>query len=185
MLRIIGGSLKGRKLHSVRGMQVRPTADRLRESIFNILSFHVQDAIVLDLFAGTGAFGIEAISRGAQFAVFIDYSPAAVSVIARNIQLCRIDPQTKIMKWNIRNNLNCIQSFQPAFNLVFMDPPYNRELLRPALFNLQRSNALQANAGLVIEHAAVEPFPQELTAFELRDQRKYGKTLVSFSNYVI
>ena len=185
MLRIIGGSLKGRKLCSVRGMKVRPTADRLRESIFNILSFRVQEAIVLDLFAGTGALGIEAISRGAEFAVFIDHSPAAVSVIARNTRLCKLDPQTKIMKWNIRNNLNCIQSHRPAFTLVFMDPPYNRELLRPALFNLQRSNALQENASLVIEHDAVEPFPEDLAAFELRDQRKYGKTLVSFLNYVI
>ena len=89
------------------------------------------------------------------------------------------------MKWSIKNNLNCIQSYRPPFNLVFMDPPYNQDLMRPALFNLQHSNALQENAALVVEHAATEPFPEDLAAFELRDQRKYGKTLVSFSSYVI
>jgi len=184
-LRVIGGNLRGKKLKSVHGPMVRPTADRLRESIFNILSFRTQEAVVLDLFAGTGAFGIEAISRSAEFATFIDHSKKALSVIAQNISSCDLDRHTKIIKWDIQKNLNCIQSFRPAFNLVFMDPPYNRNLIRPALSNLHRSNSLEQNACLVIEHAQLELIPEDLSEFQLKDQRRYGKTLVSLLNYVV
>lgn len=184
-LRIIGGSLRGKKLHTVNGMHVRPTADRLRESIFNILSSRVHEAIVLDLFAGTGAFGLEAISRGAEYAVFIDNNRDALAVIAKNIKACAVSRQTKIIRWNIKKNLNCIKSFNPAFNLVFLDPPYNQSIVKPALLGLFQSNSLEKEARVMIEHAVEEPLPKELQAYEIDDQRKYGKTLVSFLNYVI
>lgn len=184
-MRIIGGSLRGKKLQSVRGAAVRPTADRLRESIFSILFSRVRDAVVLDLFAGTGALGLESISRGAEFAVFIDHSRDAVSAIARNTKSCNLELQTKIIRWNIAANLNCIRSHRPAFDLVFMDPPYNRNLVRPALFNLQRSDCLEKGAVVVVEHAAAEPIPEDLPALKIDDQRKYGKTLVSFLGYVL
>ena len=184
-LRIISGSLRGKKLQAVRGRQVRPTADRLRESIFNILSSRVHEAIVLDLFAGTGALGIEAVSRGAEHAVFIDNSPGALAVIARNIEECAYSRLTKVIKWDISKTLNCIKSSSPPFKLVFIDPPYNRNLIKPALRNLYRSNSVAKGAYVVIEHAAAEPIPANLKAFEIDQQRKYGKTLVSFLSYVV
>jgi len=184
-LRIISGSLRGKKLHTVRGMKVRPTADRLRESIFNILSPRIHKAVVLDLFAGTGAFGIEAISRGAESAVFIDNSREALSVIARNIEACAFSNRTKIIKWDIARNLNCIKSFNQAFNLVFIDPPYSQGLINPSLLNLFKSGSLATGALVVLEHAAAEPLPAELGAFEIDDQRRYGKTLVSFLSCVV
>jgi len=184
-LRIIGGSFRGKKIFAVRGMRVRPTADRLRESIFNILSARVQDAVVLDLFAGTGALGIEAISRGAEYAVFVDNSRGALSVIARNIESCACGEQTMVIKWDVVRSLNCIKSFRPGFDLVFMDPPYGRNFIKPTLLNLYRSNSLAKGAYIVIEHAAAEPIPSDLEAFGLDDQREYGKTLVSFLNYMI
>jgi len=184
-LRIISGSLRGKKLHTVRGMKVRPTADRLRESIFNILSSRIHKAVVLDLFAGTGAFGIEAISRGAEYAVFIDNSREALSVIARNIEACAFSNRTKIVKWDIERNLNCIKSFNQAFNLVFIDPPYNQNIINPSLSNLFKSGSLATGACVVLEHSAAEPLPADLGAFEIEDQRKYGKTLVSFLSYVV
>lgn len=184
-VRIISGSLKGKKLQTVRGRQVRPTADRLRESIFNILSSRVHEAIVLDLFAGTGALGIEAVSRGAEYAVFIDNSPGALAVIARNIEACAYSRPTKVIKWDISKNLNCIKSSSRPFNLIFIDPPYNRNLIKPALRSLYRSNSLAKGACVVIEHAATEPIPANLEAFEIDHQRKYGKTLVSFLSYVV
>lgn len=97
-LRIIGGALKGKRLYSVRDMSIRPTADRLRESIFNILSQRVLDAVVLDLFAGTGALGIEALSRGAESVVFIDNRKGALSVLRRNIDSCMLDQKANIVK---------------------------------------------------------------------------------------
>ena len=184
-LRIISGSLRGKKLHTVRGMKVRPTADRLRESIFNILASRVPQAVVLDLFAGTGAFGIEAISRGAKYAVFVDSSREALSVIARNIEACAFSNRAKIIKWDIEKNLNCIKSFNPAFNLIFIDPPYNQNIINPSLLNLFKSGSLASGAWVVLEHAAAEPLQLEPGTFELEDQRKYGKTLVSFLSYVV
>jgi len=184
-LRIIGGDLKGKKLHSVRGPLIRPTADRLRESIFDILFLRVQGAIVLDLFAGSGALGIEALSRGAASAVFIDKHQSALSVIERNIRSCVFDDRTKIIQWNILKNLNCIKLTRPAFDLVFMDPPYHRDSIKPALFNLHRSGSLAKEACIIIEHTPSEPVPKDYVEFEIVDQRRYGKTIISFLNYMV
>ena len=184
-LRIVGGGLKGKKLHTVRGKAIRPTSDRLRESIFNILSFRVQGAVVLDMFAGTGALGIEALSRGAESAVFVDKSKTALSVIERNIRSCSFDNKAKIIKCNVIKGLNCIRLTGPVFNLVFIDPPYNRNIIKPALHKLCGKKSLEKGACIIVEHTAQEPIPEDLLAFEITDQRRYGKTVVSFLNYMI
>ena len=172
-------------MHSVRGVTIRPTADRLRESIFNILSHRVRNAVVLDLFAGTGALGIEALSRGAESAVFVDNNPGALSVIRRNITSCSFEKQAQIIKWDIRKNLNCLKSASTTFDLVFMDPPYNRGMVKPALLNLEKTGSLATGARLVVEHSPLEPIPDPVFMFEITDKRKYGKTLVSFLTYMI
>jgi 16S rRNA (guanine966-N2)-methyltransferase len=182
-LRVIGGDLKGKRLHTIPGKIIRPTADRLRESIFNILAFCVRGKVVLDLFAGTGALGIEALSRGAVFSTFIDQHKEAISVISRNINTCGLEGRTRIIKWNAIRNLNCIQSIHPAFNLVFMDPPYNENFLRPVLSNLYRSNCLEKGAVIIVEHSHLEPIPNDFRELAISDQRRYGKTLVSFLDY--
>ncbi|MBN1930315.1 MAG: 16S rRNA (guanine(966)-N(2))-methyltransferase RsmD [Desulfobacterales bacterium] len=183
-LRIIAGQLKGKKIYTVPGKITRPTSDRLRETIFNILSFRIQEAIVLDLFAGTGALGIEALSRGAKFAVFIDNYKESLHVIAKNLRLCELDnKKTQIIKWNIIKNLDCIKSIQPAFDLVLMDPPYGRNLIEGVLMHLHHSDCLKKGSWIVVEHNLSEPIPQTLFEFEMKDQRKYGKSLVSFLTY--
>lgn len=184
-MRIIAGHLKGKKLYAVRGTNTRPTADRLRESIFNILAAQVQGSAVLDLFAGTGALGIEALSRGADSAVFIDKEKRALAVIERNVRACSLGHRSKIIKWDILRNLNCLIPMREALNLVLMDPPYNRNCLKPALMNLHRSRCLEKGACMVVEHSAAETIPQDLAEFTIADQRRYGKTLVSFLNYVV
>lgn len=177
--------MKGKKLHSVQGSTIRPTSDRLRESIFNILSYRVLEAMVLDLFAGTGALGIEALSRGAESAVFVDNNQGALSVIKRNIKSCSFDKQAHIIKWDIKKNLNCLKSEGTAFNLVFMDPPYNQGMVKPALFNLEQTRSLEKGARIVVEHSPLEPIPGPVFMFEIADQRKYGQTLVSFLKYMV
>jgi 16S rRNA (guanine966-N2)-methyltransferase len=181
-LRIIAGERRGKTLKSVRGMATRPTADRVRESVFNILSHQVRNAAVLDLFAGTGAMGIEALSRGADAAVFIDDSRDALSVIRKNLEDCRFQDKATIIHWNIEKNLNCLSGVRERFDLVFMDPPYNKNLIVPALGHLLKSNCLKDNALIVIEHG-LEQIPADISDFCLTDQRKYGKTLVSFFKY--
>ena len=184
-MRIISGNLKAKKLHSARGKVIRPTSDRLRESIFNILSFHVKQAVVLDLFAGTGALGIEALSRGAESALFIDIHNGALSVIERNIKACGLENKAKIRKWDIIKNLNCIKSYRAAFDLIFIDPPYNKKFLQPTLRNLRKVESVKKVACLIIEHSLLEPIPLDFPEYELQDQRKYGKSLVSFLTYIV
>jgi 16S rRNA (guanine966-N2)-methyltransferase len=184
-IRIIGGELKGRKLVTVRGLKTRPTADRVRESIFNILGNSVRGARVLDLYAGTGAMGIEALSRGAESALFADDHKAALTALEKNIKMCSLQSRTNTIKWNIFNNLNVIRSYRPAFNLVFLDPPYNKNMIQPTLSNLDTSRCLENNSRLALEHSPLEPIPETLPAFKIFDQRRYGKTLVSFLIYMV
>lgn len=184
-MRIIGGSLKGKKLFSIPGKKIRPTADRLRESIFNILSFKVPEAIVLDLFSGTGAFGIESLSRGAKQAVFVEKSRDALYVIKRNIQAGALEKQAQVIKWDITKNLNCIRRIPFRYDLVFMDPPYNRDMIQKGLRNLYRSDCLNRGACIMVEHSASEPIPENTMEFAISNQRKYGKTLVTFLTNVL
>ena len=184
-MRIIGGSLKGKKLFSIPGKKVRPTADRLRESIFNILSYKVSEAIVLDLFSGTGAFGIESLSRGAKQVVFVEKSRAALSVIKRNIQACALEKQAQVIQWDITKNLNCLRRIPFRYDLVFMDPPYNRDMIQKGLRNLYHSDCVDQGGCIVVEHSASEPIPENTKEFAIFDQRKYGKTLVTFLTDVL
>ncbi|MGB5750849.1 MAG: 16S rRNA (guanine(966)-N(2))-methyltransferase RsmD [Desulfobacterales bacterium] len=184
-MRIIGGKLKGHKLRSVRGTKTRPTADRTREAIFNIIAFQVPGATVLDLFAGTGALGIEALSRGAQSAVFIDISNQSISVLRGNLASLPLESPTKVIQWDLSRNLNCLHSSALVIDLVFMDPPYNENLITPTLGHLHTSQCLANNAHIIVEHSHLDPvFPDQLP-FKIVDQRQYGKTLVAFLNYVL
>jgi len=185
VLRIIGGKFKGRKLRSVRGPRTRPTSGRTREAIFNIIALQVQGARVLDLFAGTGAFGVEALSRGAQSAVFIDISSHSLSVLRENLAAIPLENPTRAIRWDLTRDLNCLNSMPLAFDLVFMDPPYNKNMIAPALGHLRNSQSLESGARIIVEHSLLEPVEPGLLPFEMVDRRKYGKTLVSFLNYVV
>ena len=184
-MRIISGKCRGKKLNTFYGKNIRPTGDRMREAIFNILSTRVVEAVVLDLFAGTGALGLEALSRGAASAVFIDNHPEAVLLLNKNINACGMIQETRVVKWDIDRNLNCLKEIQPGFNLIFLDPPYNRNLVEPALVHLHKSHALQPGAYIVIEHSLDELLPPDPFGFSLKDQRNYGKSLVSFFQYMV
>jgi len=184
-IRIIGGELKGRKLLTVAGKQTRPTSDRVRESIFDILGDTVRDACVLDLYAGTGAMGIEALSRGAKWVLFAENHKAALAALAKNIKKCSLENRIRIVRCNILDNLNILQLHGAAFDLVFIDPPYNQEMIQPTLSHLAQSQCLANGARLAIEHSPREPIPEDQPEFEVADRRRYGKTLVSFLIYMV
>ena len=184
-LRIISGELKGKRLFSPKGIKIRPTAESIRESIFNILSSTILNSVVLDLFAGTGALGIEALSRGASFAVFMETDKDALSLIEKNVAACRLQGRIKIIRADIAKKKIALNNEFPSVNLVFMDPPYNKNLIKPALINLSASHFLQQNALIIIEHALTETLPEDVLEYKISDQRRYGKTLVSFLNYMI
>ena len=181
-MRVIGGRFRGTRLHTPKGVEIRPTADRLRESIFNILGSRPHTKRVLDLYAGTGAMGIEALSRGAAHAVFIDRNPGALDLIRKNIAKVRAAEQTTVIPWDIARNLQCLCG-REAFDLVFVDPPYRKGLIHRTLVNLQSAGI--EFTSVIIEHDGEERLGDLPHGFELRDQRRYGKTLVSFLDGVL
>ena len=140
---------------------------------------------MLDLFAGSGALGIEALSRGAASAVFVDQARAAQLCIRRNLQNLGLEDRTRVIPWNIQKNLNCLMSYKHSFDLVFMDPPYEIGAVAPALDNLVASGTLAPQARLVIEHSAREQITIPIDTLRLVDQRRFGKTLVSFLGSVV
>lgn len=169
-MRIITGKAKGLKLKSPKGMDTRPTADRIKESLFNILSNRIEfyDCKVLDLFAGTGALGLEAMSRGASNCKFIDKSTS--TIIKENIIRAKFETCTEVINGDVFNNLN------GEYDIIFCDPPYNKGLWQRALKLIDERNILSVNGVLIIEHGIDENFFEQLTKLELLKRIEYGKT---------
>ena len=183
-MRIIGGRLRGRKLQTFRGSEVRPTADRVRESLFNILGRKFIDANVLDLFAGTGALGIEALSRGARSAVFVDNSAQSLAVLCKNLDRCALRHHCRTIRWDITRNLKCLKEYPETFDLVFLDPPYHCGLVPATLQRLEESGCLASEAVLAAEHEIGAKFDIESSRFTCTDNRRYGRTALSFFSYL-
>ncbi len=179
-VRVIGGALRGKRLSPLRGLTIRPTTDYLRESIFNILAGGLEDAVVLDLFAGTGSLGIEALSRGAATAVFVDKAPQAIKTLTRNISACSLEAQSSILKRDVLRGLSFLKSIGLAFDLVFIDPPYDKGFAERTMQHLDRAKSTSDEVTIVIEHSRREVLPEEVARFVLSDRRHHGKTLVSF-----
>ncbi len=184
-MRIIAGQNKGFKLGAVPETGIRPTADRIREAVFSILGHKTRAASVLDLFAGTGAMGLEALSRGAQSAVFVDNNPQALSLIRNNIAKCRQETQARVISADAFCLTLDALAGAPAFNLAFVDPPYGENAIRQALSGLAGSGCLEKEALVVCEHGFTEKPNLKTEFFSLTDQRRYGKTLVSFFSHVV
>jgi 16S rRNA (guanine966-N2)-methyltransferase len=178
-LRIIGGNLKGKKLFTLKGVDLRPTADRVKEAIFDILQNCIHGKKVLDLFAGTGALGIEALSRGARKAVFVEGSARSRAVLLKNIGACRLKEQAEVLGRGAREGIKILEKRGELFDLVFLDPPYGKGLARHALQALSRGFILAPGALIVAEHAPSENL-DFLASLERIDQRRYGITQVSF-----
>ncbi|HVZ69119.1 MAG TPA: 16S rRNA (guanine(966)-N(2))-methyltransferase RsmD [Rhizomicrobium sp.] len=183
-MRITGGTLGGRKLVAPDGNRVRPTSDKARQAIFNILShndfeigFTLEGARVADLFAGTGALGIEAVSRGALFCLFVDDSAESRALIRQNVETLGLTGVTKIWRRNATNLGPMAPGSGGPFDLVFLDPPYRKNLIAPTLASL-REGWLAPGALIVAEYADDEM--PEWIGYRLIDHRVYGETRVSF-----
>ena len=169
-MRVVGGRLKGRNLASPSSQGIRPTADRLRESVFNIL---IEGARVLDLFAGTGALGIEAASRGAAFTLFVDNGAEARALLRNNVEALGLGGVTKVYRRDA-TNLGPAHPMEP-FSLVFLDPPYGKGLAEKALASLRDGGWLTAGALLVVEEAKAAAFTAP-DSFEELERRAYDDT---------
>jgi len=176
-MRVVGGRLRGRNLAAPSSQAIRPTADRLRESLFNILTHAygnpIDDARVLDLFAGTGALGIEAVSRGAAFALFVDNGAEARALLRNNVEALGLGGVTKVFRRDA-TNLGPAHPVEP-FSLVFLDPPYGKGFAEKALASLRDGGWLTAGALLVVEEAKAAGFAAP-DGFEEVKRRTYDDT---------
>jgi len=177
-MRIISGLNRGRKLTQIQGRDIRPTSDRVREALFNIIGPAIRGQRVLDLFAGTGAFGLEALSRGAQSALFVDAAPASCEVIKKNIELCRMTDQATIVCHDLVNHP--LPTSLDSFDLIFMDPPYNKGYPEKILEKEGFMDLLSPGATIIVEQDFKETLSPPLNGLDIYRQKKYSKTLVSF-----
>ena len=184
-VRIITGAWRGRSIEVPPGNTVRPTADRVREALFNRLAhafadtgFTLADAQVVDVFAGTGALGLEALSRGAAQATFLDRNPEAVALIKRNIAKLGCEDRAVVMN---ADGAHVPRAVSPS-NLAFLDPPYGEGLVVPALTGLARQGWLAPNALVVVETDADEIEPAA-EGYALLDRRTYGRVALSFLSF--
>jgi 16S rRNA (guanine966-N2)-methyltransferase len=179
-MRVISGKAKGRRLVAHKGQAVRPTADRVKESLFNILPRDFCRMKVLDLFAGTGNLGIEALSRGAEKAILVDASERSAAVIRENLRRLEFSDHAEVWVLPAARALRSLAKRGEIFDVIFLDPPYDQKLVGSALRLIEQGNLLNPNGTLVAEHSARESVPTSYESLILNDQRRYGDTLLSF-----
>ncbi|MBI2400038.1 MAG: 16S rRNA (guanine(966)-N(2))-methyltransferase RsmD [Deltaproteobacteria bacterium] len=177
-MRIVSGRFKGKRLTSPKGMDIRPTSDKVRESIFNILPREFPFKRALDLFAGTGAMGLEALSRGAEEATFVDSGVEAISLIRKNLESC--GAEARIYKSSVQASLKQFSRKGEKFDLIIIDPPYSSTLLREALEAIDRDAILADEGVIVAETTKRMALEADLKSLELFDERRYGDTVVYF-----
>ncbi|MCL2461657.1 MAG: 16S rRNA (guanine(966)-N(2))-methyltransferase RsmD [Defluviitaleaceae bacterium] len=178
-MRVISGAARGRKLLSPDGLETRPTADRFRETLFDIIGPDIRGGAFLDLFSGSGAIGVEAISRGAESAVFVDNSPAALKIIEKNIGLVKFQAQSLVLAMDCLEALRFLAEKGRMFDYIFMDPPYHRNLCPVCLEAIGKLGLLREGGIVIIERASDEEVPTPVD-FERYRVKEYRATAFDF-----
>lgn len=179
-MRVISGLARGTKLKTIDEMTTRPTLDRVKESLFNILQNQIKNSVVLDLFAGSGALGIEALSRGAAKAYFCDTNRDAINVIKENLNKTRLISKAEVFNVDYKKALNNINE---SFDLIFLDPPYKLDIAVDALKSIINNNLLKSEGIIVIETDEIDRDINELynlSEIDIIDKRKYGRANLIF-----
>lgn len=180
-MRIIGGLARGTKLYTLDGLNTRPTLDRVRESLFNILQNNIRDAKVLDLFAGSGAIGLEALSRGAEKAILCDKNKTAIEIIKQNVHKLRMQDKAIIKHMDYEQFL---KTSKEKFNFIYIDPPYKTNFISNSLEIICNRNLLEKDAVIVAETDELERIENEIKelglSINIYDVRKYGRARLIF-----
>ena len=192
-MRVIAGTFRGRRLVAPKGNRVvRPTADRVKESVFSILREQIIDANFLDLCAGTGNMGIEALSRGAKHVTFLEHNPRCIQIIAQNLRACGLTAEPKptglisLLRRDVLKGLTYLQKQAAAFEVIYFDPPYGTglqsgsELYTTCLALLAENSLLRTSGTLLVEHAKQSVMPDTVGSLTRSRQANYGDTVVSF-----
>lgn len=182
-MRIIAGAAKGRRLFSPKGSRIRPTSDKVKEALFNILNGRIgsfSETAVLDIFAGTGNLGIEALSRGAAEAVFIDDHRDSVALVKKNLDLTGFSDRSRVIRLEAVAALKSLETGCTTFRLVFVDPPYHKGLLEKILEYLATSRLIDENSLVVAEFSPKEKLVTAFGPLREFDRRTYGDTALAF-----
>lgn len=173
-MRVITGSAKGRRLKTLPGLDVRPTIEGVKEAIFSIVQFDVEDAVVLDMFAGSGQLGIEALSRGARKAVFVDNSPESIKIIKDNLKHTRLEKNAVVV--NSANNA-FLRSTRDTFDIAILDPPYNHRLIHKSMPQLVEK---MSESGIIIcEHERETTLPERFGDFAVSKIHRHGRATLT------
>lgn len=172
-MRVIAGKARSLTLKTVVGMETRPTTDRIKETLFNILQPYLADCRFLDLFAGSGGIGIEALSRGAEFAYFVEKAPKAAACIKDNLTTTKLASQAKLLQMDVSQALAVLQS-EPVLDIIFMDPPYNQEWEKKVLEILSASPLVDEYTLIVVEASLETKFDYlDIMGFEIERKKDY------------
>lgn len=175
-MRVITGSARGAKLKTLEGLSTRPTSDRVKEAIFNIIQFDVEGRRVLDLFAGSGQLAIEALSRGASYAVLVDQSAEAVKVFRDNLKKVKFDQQATVVQ---SDYLRYLSTCREKFDLIFLDPPYGENFLEKALQKISEIDILTEGGIIICERPREKQLPAQVGGLNCSKDYCYGKTAVN------
>ena len=175
-MRVITGKARGVQLKTPEGMLTRPTADKVKEALFSIVNFDIPAAKVLDLFAGTGQLGIEAISRGAKSAVFVDAGDAPCKLIRENLRRAKMEQEGRVVR---ADYLQFLSQCRETFDIIFLDPPYAEVFLENAIKKISEIDILQSGGIIVSERPVEKPLNLEIDGFSRSKDYKYGKTLLT------
>ena len=182
IMRIIAGKNKGTKLFTLDGINTRPTLDRVKEPLFSIINFDLPDSMVLDLFSGSGALGLEAISRGAKYAYLCDNSRDAIKIIKQNIEKTKNENQTVVLAKNYEKALQELAEKKVKFDIVFLDPPYKTDYAEKAIEIIIEKDLLKDNGIVIIETDEKSRITKKIQNIDITmyDERKYGRVNLLF-----
>lgn len=178
-MRVISGTARGISLNAPEGMGTRPTTDRVKENLFNMIQHEIREKSVLDLFSGSGALAIEALSRGALEAVLVEPDKRCYTVISENLQRTRLISQARIIQASADAGIRQLQREGRRFDLVFMDPPYQQGWVLTTLSQLTEAEVLNPQALIVVEHESTDPSPEQVGKLRKTHEKKYGRTALS------
>jgi 16S rRNA (guanine966-N2)-methyltransferase len=182
-MKIIGGTAKGRNILFPAKSSVRPTTDRIKGSLFNILS-SVSDKRFLDVFAGSGSIGMEALSRGAAFATFIEINIMLCKYIKENLLKCGFDGRFEIFTMGVNNAIHTLQNKNERFDIIFADPPYQNGLVEETIGYLANGELFAKGGFLIIQHSVREGFSRAAgSGIDIFDERRYGDSMLSFMKF--
>lgn len=179
-MRIIGGEYRGKKLAFPKSADIRPTQDRVREALFNVIAPYIRDARVLDLFAGSGSLGIEGISRGAKDVTFVDNDPRCTGIISKNVKDVDIEGKSRILRMDALRAINLLAHEGEPFDIVFLDPPYYHDFPKKILIKLGQCDILAQNNIIVVEHSKKDKIPVKIESIIPYNQKRYGNTMLTF-----